>query len=344
MKFVIPVSSHDAHRLSKLVDLMLGFGGLQGHSCVLVPTPMASSEASIAADRLKPTMISVEVHNTGEDFSEAQVHVNQNKHFWSAVRYLQRSNNQETWMWLEPDCAPCDDGWANSLERAYKMGGRPCMGNIVQVPFIVGNVLTYRPTEQMMMGVAIYPPNLLAYPDMNPILVDLGKGGHMAPQEPFDLYLRGELRRIGWSHTDLIEDMWDTEKYTVTEKGLEAKSKPKTRLVRERKGLVDPQAVLIHGCKDDSLYDILMERLNARAEQEQARAANTPTEVIQPKLSKDEQFALRVEAVFKELGGSGIRIRQLAQMWDQDVEALTVNLRAAGYTLAQGGWIQKSGK
>ncbi len=75
MKIVTLTSSFDSKRLSKLVDLMIGFGGLQGHSMLFVPTPSAAGDAAAAADRLKPHMMAVDVVQTYEEFSEMRPHI-----------------------------------------------------------------------------------------------------------------------------------------------------------------------------------------------------------------------------------------------------------------------------
>lgn len=257
MKIVIPVSRHDIHRLSPLIDSLIRFGGLQSHSCLIFATPSAFDQAMEQSLRLSPHMAKVTTLSAAYE-PEFGMPINAGIVFYGAVMNLGKMGNKEPFLWLECDALPRTENWLNSIENDYKVKGQPCYGNIVPLPFVVDGQLAYRDKENYMMGVGIYPAGMESDERIRPLIYDLGKPPAYNPKEEFDTYLRGGLKALGWANSDLIADMWNTEKYTVTSEGLACKPVPTDRKVRQRGGLVPASAVLIHGCKDESLHKIVM--------------------------------------------------------------------------------------
>ena len=254
MKIAIPVSAHDKHLLPDLVDCLLKLGGLEERPIVFFPTPAAKDTAYEAAERL-----GAETHVLTQDF-DGGAPVACNRHFASAVFALGQMGNTDPFLWMELDMLPVKPRWADKLFEDYRMGGTPFRGVLVQTPFNEHGKIVFRDNDQMMMGTGIYPPNMERDERIKPLLLDLAKPVSMNPQEPFDVYLRWPIRNIGVSHTELIADMWATRNYRSTTEGIVCESVKHDRVVRERSGLVSPKAVLVHGCKDGSLADIVLGR------------------------------------------------------------------------------------
>lgn len=77
--------------------------------------------------------------------------------------------------------------------------------------------------------------------------------------EPFDWYLRHSILRGGRQHTRLIGDQWNTGNYRIENGQMvcDALPLPKHMLLgRNRGGVVDGRAVLVHGCKDSTGHDL----------------------------------------------------------------------------------------
>lgn len=257
MKIVIPVSRHDIHRLSPLIDSLIRFGGLESHSCLIFATPSAFDQAMEQSLRLSPHMAKVTTLAAAYE-PEFGMPINANVMFYGVVMNLAKIGNKEPFLWLECDAEPRTENWLNLLENDYKIKGQPCYGNIVPLPFLVNDELVYRDKEEFMMGVGIYPAGMETDERIRPLIWDLGRPPAYNPKEEFDTYIRGGLKALGWANSDLIADMWNTEKYAVTSEGLTCKPVPTDRKVRQRGGKVPSSAVLIHGCKDDSLHKIVM--------------------------------------------------------------------------------------
>lgn len=255
MKIAIPVSAHDKHLLPDLTECLLKLGGLEEHPIVFFPTPAAKDTAYEHAERL-----GAETYPLTQDF-EGGAPVACNRHFASAVFALAKMGNTDPFLWMELDMLPVKPRWADKLFEDYRMGGTPFRGVLVQTPFNENGKIAFRDNDQMMMGTGIYPPNMERDERIKPLLLDLAKPFSMNPREPFDVYLRWPIRNIGVSHTELIADMWSTQNYRMGEGMLICDSVDHgDRVVRAREGSVSLKALLVHGCKDGSLADIVLGR------------------------------------------------------------------------------------
>lgn len=254
MKIAIPVSAHDKHLLPDLTECLLKLGGLEEHPIVFFPTPAAKDTAYEHAERL-----GAETYPLTQDF-EGGAPVACNRHFASVVFALAKMGNTDPFLWMELDMLPVKPRWADKLFEDYRMGGTPFRGVLVNTPFNENGKIVFRDNDQMMMGTGIYPPNMERDERIKPLLLDLAKPVSMNPQEPFDVYLRWPIRNIGVSHTELISDMWATQNYRSTSEGIVCESVKHDRVVRPRGGLLSAKALLVHGCKDGSLADIVLGR------------------------------------------------------------------------------------
>lgn len=255
MKICIPASAHDKHLLAAQADCLLKCGGLEEHTVHYFPTLSAKEAAYEAAEKL-----GAEVHPFDRDFPGGAP-VACNNHFAMVVDALGKMGNAEPFLVMEPDMLPAPGvhRWADRLLEDYRMRGAPFMGNVVPTPFNVDGQLTYADGDTMMMGCGIYPPFMEKDERIKPLIKDLSMPEWMNPNIPWDIYLRWAIKNIGVSDTPLIADMWATEKYLLTAKGIECQSVDHgEKVVRKRGGVVPKEALLIHGCKDGTLAQIVL--------------------------------------------------------------------------------------
>lgn len=257
MKLTIPVSRHDVSRLPSFIDTLIHFGGLNDHSAFFFATPATIVEVTEQSARLKPHMREVTVAQALYE-PEFGMPMDGGILFFGAVFNLGRSQNREPFLWLELDSLPIKPDWLNLIQHDYFAKGRLCYGNIVPLPFIVNGKLEYRAGEEYMMAVGVYPPTMHTDEAIRPLIQDLGMPPHSNPKENFDTYIRGGVKTLGWANSNLIADMWNTGCYEATPEGIKCFARPTDKLVRCRGGLVPATAVLVHGCKDDSLRQIVM--------------------------------------------------------------------------------------
>jgi len=258
MKIALPVSNADATRLPLLVDVLLHHGNLGNHSISLYPTAVVAAAAEEAAARLRAACYDVAVHVL--DNFEGGWPKAPNAHWASVVRHLHFSGNQQPWVWLEVDAVPVDQNWANVLQREYNACGKPLLGPVRQTVYRKEDGSVYHEEgDEMLLGVAVYPSWLLNVKELSPLLNDFLKLPSSAPDQPFDVYLRWAFKRMGWAHTEAIRHNWRSVEYYNC--GQEPKAFGITwKTNNEESGFmqIEKMPIIIHGCKDESLYNLIL--------------------------------------------------------------------------------------
>lgn len=373
MKIIVPVSAHDKHLLPAFTDCLLKFGGLEEHPVLFFPLPAAKEETFVAAERL-----GAEVHPLEQNY-EGGSPLAPNRHFANTVFALGQMGNTSPFLWMELDMLPVKPRWAVALFEDYRYGGTPFRGAVVDTPFNDYGTLIFRSGDTMMMGTGIYPPNMDRDERIKPLLADLTKPGIWNPPDAFDVYLRWVIKNIGVSNTPLISDMWATQNYRRTADGVVCESVDHgDRVVREREGLVNRSAVLVHGCKDGSLARLLLESGSPTTAPEMGvvKAVAVPSEedfwggedqpaeeppvetkpeektkpVPLPKPKKEAPTKPEPAPVAKitradieaALDGKKMRINELAKKLKMGVPDLLGTFPTTGYTVVASGWVQST--
>lgn len=356
MTIALPVTIHDADRFKLRNDLFLQFGGLLDHSAVIIHAPNVKKVAQDEYDRLRDVFGKLDIVQITADLSNPQAVVNQNVMFYHTVMNLARLKNNQPWIYLEADATFTSKDAPNKLQNAYRAAGKPYFGNVVNLPMLVNGVLETETAEEMMMGVAVYPPDMVNLDNpIRPLVIDLGKQvGN--PGVPFDIYLRGEMRLTGWANTDLIADQWNTHKYRAVEGGFECEAAPIDRLVRNRGGFVSSKALVIHGCKDKSLYELLkgVKTLPVKADPPVAEVKSPAVTTVDPLQQKGEvtydiYYPLSTEEqeiksqVEARVAAGSLRLNVFADELGKTKEEITAILTKIGYVVQKpSGWIKKA--
>lgn len=343
MNIVLPVTTHDSERFKLRNDLLIQFGGLLDHTATIIYAPNVKKVAQEEYDRLLNTFGKVDIAQVTTDLTDPNSVVNQNICFYHAVMNLARLKNEQPWIYLEADAAPTCKDWANRLQNAYRASGATYFGNIVQLPMIINGQLELETGEEMMMGVGVYPPNMTDLDNgIRSLVIDLGKQvGN--PALPFDVYLRGEQRMAGWANTDLIADQWNTHKYRAVDGGFECDPVPIERQVRNRGGFVSSKALIIHGCKDKSLYQLLKggKASDTKTAPERVKTPEKTQETATSDLTEEElEIQAQVEA---RLNVGSLRLNVFADELGKPKDEVTAILNKIGFTVQKpSGWVKKA--
>lgn len=244
MRIVIPVSHVDLHLAELMMARINKLGGLAGHELTLVITMQAywdrekfailasqSGAESITAMRL-PT-------ENEEGWPESANHL-----FYSTVMHLATLGNTRFWYFMEADNVPLFPGWADALEREYLAAGKSYMGVI--------NDTTYRNTltgatfirGKHMVGTGIYPADF----------AKCCQSVHYMDRRPFDICIEEEV--VPKCHnTRLICHRWGTVNYRAAGDVIIMDDRDSS--YARYAAPVSPEAVVVHGCKDASLYKLL---------------------------------------------------------------------------------------
>ena len=357
MIIAIPVSFHDVSRLPAFIKALKKFGGLFKHRVVFFPQLSQGQAAKMACAEILPITANSSVEVIPFDFPINNHPQSPNAQFAYVADWIARQGAQCPWLWMELDCRPIKENWADLLEQEYLRSGKPFVGNIVPTPYKPQEEWVTLPDDFMMMGVGMYPANL---PELVPLVRDLGIGPRGAPYA-FGVYLRQSMMGIGWHDTKLIADKNSTGNYRMENGTLICDHVEGAIPRRPRAGPVNPEAVLIHGCKDDSLDRIIF-----------AESAVTPEPPPAPVIEQPEvvttSVAENVRVVYSEpvvnppatmtmppvVSSAAINPYQAELKWvkkgkhrAKEFQAqfpntpLTSFLNECGYKVVQGGWLKK---
>lgn len=178
-----------------------------------------------------------------------------NQCFAVAAEIVQAIPGNEPWLWLEADCVPVRPAWLDEIEAEYRFGQKDIMGNVNSTFGMDGKV-----SGQHVTGVAVYPHDFLKKCPVLRTIVESNAQyraqGHLPPA--FDCYIAPYvLPNYCESHT--IQQFWKSHNFRESPDGIRCDfSKP-----YGASNVVRRDAVLIHGCKDFSLLDIIQRRLTA---------------------------------------------------------------------------------
>ncbi len=150
-------------------------------------------------------------------------------------------HDTEPMYWFEADCFPVRPGWFQEFKTAY--GAKPYMGCVNVSRFYDRETNKEIIKGKHMVGTGIYPPNFWQTCDAI----------HLISRIPWDVYIGYEVEPQ-CQHTDLIAHRWNTCNYRYENGVLVCDDKPHDW--HKYAAPIPPEAAVIHGCKDHSLYKV----------------------------------------------------------------------------------------
>lgn len=180
---------------------------------------------------------------------------------WQATaRFIDDKGVNEPWFWWESDAVPLKPGWVDALYDAYKEGGLPFAGHIVD-------------RMDHMNGVGIYPPNVRR----------LCQEAMLTRGAAWDYVLKDTIRGKCTNLNHIIQHIWNIreEDGVITNGDGHTATFPDWRSVER---WMDFNCFILHRTKDGTLIQRLRERLESeriRIEQEQQKIIAVETNVPQ---------------------------------------------------------------
>lgn len=252
---LVPTSAHDISKLGKHVQILQKFGGLENHSLTYLVTPTVKSTVEAEVEPLRSLCPNLSVHSIDTEPQGDKTRQCNYLFFRGAQLAAQM---KQPWLWMELDAYPVKKGWADKIAVGYATINVPFAGHLVHYEVRDANGRLSRPYGDMdkyMMGVGMYPAN--AFDRCRTLINDFSKGGSSAT-ESFDVYLKSEISLAGMAHFPMIHDQCRTHKFRMENGELVCTPEDIPENWPTRRGKCDPSAYLIHGCKDDSLADLIL--------------------------------------------------------------------------------------
>ena len=363
MLVIIPIGAKsDESNLELLSSAIVSLGNIGKHSVKLVSVPSLLEQAEKAAEKLRSACTDVTCVSTEDEFSGGWF-IGCNRMWRWTVLHLDSEENSSPWLWMEPDCCPVKADWLDTLSNAYQASGKPFMGHVRPTKWKNPDGSTFtKDGDNMLLGNAVYPPMLSRDQNIAPLLTDLGYPDPRShAPDPWDVYLRWLMFRRGVANSVLLRDHWKTQKYARKEKG---------QIVfqscddEDEIGVIESEAVLIHGCKDGSLHRIIIgvaeepKKMAAPAPASApvpirapalapippvVKSAPRPIQEVQslPALPLDEQHTKYQKVLQYVLSSGNVRLSDVVAATKVPKKDILAILPKLGYRIKSGGWIDK---
>lgn len=268
MRLVTPVSTKDYTRLPNWIELAKHLNCLQQHEMHFIVSRSIESEVRDAKSALEGHCAACEVHVIDHEPSRGWPFA-PNIYFWHACNFMGRKPDLP-WQMVELDCIPIRANAFDAIAIRYASAGTPFFGKVGPTPWrdlTTGRVVPsmFGPGDVMMSGCGVYPGNIAQRSKFKGLISDFMKGEDSI-NVPWDMHLRAVMKKAGMGHTTLIADHWNTGNYRIENNALVCDANETHEIYlrnpnwehRKCGGIVNADAVLVHGCKDDTLFSLVM--------------------------------------------------------------------------------------
>lgn len=237
MIVVIPVSHVDIDMAEELLTKVIELGKVDAE-VVLVFTHKAYWDADRIATLAKAGFAEASVRRLQDECEEGWPE-SCNHLFYGSARMVAGN----AFYFMEADNMPLSPGWFDELLSEYRRAGKPYMGVIGDTKYLnrrTGEKIT---RGKHMVGTGIYPADFLK----------ICPSVHYMDRRPYDICIEEDVVPL-CHHTDLIAHRWGTVNYR-RENGAIVMDDRDPQF--EYAAPIPPQAVVVHGCKDGSLFKLL---------------------------------------------------------------------------------------
>lgn len=290
MSFLVvsPIAMSDKHRLLAHVKSMEKFAPYTDHSHLVVITPDAYRDMEIRklVSRLSECFPESQIKQTTQTPSGGWPSA-ANQHWQYALKVIAQrekilwdngaSEHILPWLWCETDLYPIRPLWLDVLDKDYRLSNFPYMGMVIpsritmedkKLPETDPNRKFIEIQGDHMVGAGFYPPHYLFTPTNRegaPIRKPQGPpaGGmnrlwkYQEANYPFDVRCQGE--HLPCFNNSKMLHKWRTKNYRLTDNGIFCEDVRTDEFGLTYAGHVDMSGVvLLHGCQDDSLANLIV--------------------------------------------------------------------------------------
>lgn len=249
MLIVIPVGETDADLIEPYTSVMAHFGPYLKHDLLVVSRPSDSKYADMVFEKLNHLFKNSTIHRFPTDGKRGWPE-GPNFYWKSTIEFLNDTNNQLPWLFMECDLTPLKRQWIDIIEAEYTYCGKLCMGTLQNTTTVTTDGEIVHLTKHLV-GAGVYPPNIniccdmWAYVDRIPTAFDVLVQWQIAPNTHNAITMQHGFRTRNYK---FLED-------GITIKGEDHNNFPGGLRYDEP---IKPYAVLHHGCDDGSLAKLLV--------------------------------------------------------------------------------------
>jgi len=331
MILFIPVSHKDVDRLPLQTQLFGHFGGLENHQVHIMGERQVGRQCDLFAKEMRElcskVVVSVLDFDPPGGWPQAP-----NTMWYEAVKLFAQYGRQPVYFY-ELDNYLLQRGGIDAIEHEYKLAGKPYMGAVVPTRKFRWEPAGV-PREQQkkayyedgthMVGTGVYAADVFG----RLTIWKYCQKARDANNNPvaFDHYQADELKRNGLHATKLIQHRWSTQNYRMEGGQIVCDNIPDNPFGTDHSGPVDPKAVVLHGCKDESLARLVMEGPVRDAYQEDRLTLSVAlTKQLRQTYGGDRQII----DLLKSLGNEAVLVNNAAPISPLQLRR---NLETGGYS------------
>lgn len=234
MLLVLPVSKHDLHLSFDLLHVIESFGKCDAHDLLVASRPSCVSACDVLTDRYFQLFKSVHLAVLESDGPEGWPQGANDIFMRTAVVAQTLCEEKKTsWFFVEPDCIPLTEEWLDAIEMDHAANGKKFTGNLVSYGENADG-------NHFNGGCWVQPWN----------------ASKLLPLNKLDTAVDYVHRKFILEHgnaTELIQNCYRSTEFHYGDDG---------RIqYRDEHGNIDSinkNAVIIHGCKDGSLHNLII--------------------------------------------------------------------------------------
>jgi hypothetical protein len=254
MLVLIQVSASDVHRLPAMAAVIKHFGPNRGHQLLVChdsAVPAADAEGFCRdMQGLFDSCKAVEVQTSRKGWP-----VGPNQMFRECAKAAEKEGLP--WMNIELDVRPLCSGWVQKRWEEQELSGLPFGGALVPTrgwrPQRGGPSIPIELPPHLVGAGAIYPAK---FASRSVKLATVDVTYVWSPEmEPYDIALRDETSHQALN-SPLMQHNFKTQNYRREGDVIVCDNVPGNK--QDHSKPIDPRAVMIHGCKDDSLDKLLL--------------------------------------------------------------------------------------
>lgn len=251
MLAVYPVNIKTASLLPLTEKVWTKLGPNAAHNLMVIASPDVAGEAQAFVEHIKNLFASADVvvmHKNVEDDGPGR-----NKMFKDSAQWVSARENPEPWVYLE-DAVPTQRGWLNTIQEEYNIFGKPFLGAVEKTYFYKRDEDTGKDVDQFRqsgehMRCGVFPPTFFTTSTLFDYL-----------NQPHAMALQNEI--VPYCHrSEKIATMWASKEFHMDDEDCcVVGKKDGESKIREVNGVNIDSIALLHGCKDESLLTLVLEK------------------------------------------------------------------------------------
>jgi hypothetical protein len=256
MLLVIPVSKHDKHLIENFKTLIGKFPVGEDHDLLVIGSKENQNEIEKLEYDIKHLFASSSTHIIDDTVYGWPMSCNY--YFQQTCYYLRNKKKLDSFFWYELDSAPLKENWLDIISREYYLDTtKAAKENRKPKTFLGSKQRNYEGENGELL------PESIAGPKMSSVGVYSIDICNIPVLTSLSLSNRHWTSVIQWYTTPflndskLIQDNWRTNKYRKLNESIVCDSIANLAWDVHFNNPVDKEVVIVHGCKDESLFDLL---------------------------------------------------------------------------------------